>query len=482
MSSRSSSPVEATAKGARNSEAEESAHPKLGPHDEAPVVTITSEFSVENDVSDKADDLAQDVAKDADLGAESANDGVVAVATPNADEEFEAFMNAQGPSATSDGATRPVRDIDSEGAAPESLTAELVGPDEVAGIALSSTPAPADVIDLATAPAATSAEAEAEAEAEAGSLTGGESAATSAARDDEPLTAGPTLLDERVSEPAAPLGAEADDGVAELEDASALVIEADGDDADDKAAAEGAAVAAAEGAPGSAEATPFATSGRDESAPRAVSDDYEEFLRNVVLPPLPNPPPPVPAGALASSAPSGALPFEDLSAAESQDRTVISEAPPEILAAMAPQRPVDTQPALFSTWQQKGTGPRQVSLSPWALGGLLLASALGGGLIGGLLRSSPTAVAGSEPPAVFAPAAVAPARVVAPTITPLPPSESEAAAAEARAAAEAKAAAETAKRPRPAVRRANAAKRAAALAGKKAQERAKKEWVDPFSQ
>ena len=141
-----------------------------------------------------------------------------------------------------------------------------------------------------------------------------------------------------------------------------------------------------------------------ESAESATQD--ADFLRRVVLPP-----PFPPAGAPAA----GAFPAETMTTAESQDRTVISDPPSrEVLAAMAPPRAPAAAPtgAPFAGWQSRGS--RKLQLAPWQLGGLLMAAAVGGGLVGGLLR--PTA-----PAAAVAPSSAA--VVPTPVITPLTPQE-----------------------------------------------------------
>jgi hypothetical protein len=144
----------------------------------------------------------------------------------------------------------------------------------------------------------------------------------------------------------------------------------------------------------------------------------DEFLRRVVLPT------PVPT----ITRPAGALPFEPMSLAESQDRTVISEPPsPEILAAMSAPVPVaapvpalsasGAHPGLPLGWQDSGYSrpARRWQLSSMQLGGLLLAAAIGGAFIGGTLRPGTATEPALEAAAV---APLIPAAVV-PTITPI---------------------------------------------------------------
>jgi hypothetical protein len=128
----------------------------------------------------------------------------------------------------------------------------------------------------------------------------------------------------------------------------------------------------------------------------------EEFLRRVVLPPLPQP---------AGSLPQGAY-LED----DSGDKTVISDPPtPEMRASFARRRPAgvaasETARAIHRRLKTP------VALTTLELIGLLTGSALAGGVIGALLMSVPQAAADRQAP----PASAMNARVEV-TASPIPP-------------------------------------------------------------
>ena len=140
------------------------------------------------------------------------------------------------------------------------------------------------------------------------------------------------------------------------------------------------------------------------TSPPAMRD--EEFLRRVVLPPLPS-----------ASAGPGALPHGSYVDEDSQDKTVISDPPsPEMLAAFA--RPTAPAPSAFRR-RLKAT----VEFTTLELVGLLTGTALAGGLMGALFMS--TSRAGASGQVSAAAVLTAPAQAVRPTqnpsITPLPP-------------------------------------------------------------
>jgi hypothetical protein len=208
----------------------------------------------------------------------------------------------------------------------------------------------------------------------------------------------------------------------------------------------------------------------------------EEFLRRVVLP-----------TELRAIIPgSGALPAEPMSLAESQDRTVISDPPsPEILAAMAaPLPPVTARPAAaFAGWndRQHADG-RRWQLHTWQLGGLLLAAAIGGGAVAGLVRPRATGDAVVET-AAMVPLSPPPPAAVVPTITPLPPQAPGAApqaaapavaAVPAPPAATPPAVAPTGPEIRPISRPASVGKRTTSVRRNASKRAPKKEFVDPF--
>jgi hypothetical protein len=141
------------------------------------------------------------------------------------------------------------------------------------------------------------------------------------------------------------------------------------------------------------------------TAPAKAPLADDEFLRRVVLPPLPQQPG------------SGALPRTYSLAEDSGDKTVISDPPsPEMLAnLMGPSR------ATAAAIKQRLSMP--VELTAIELFGLLTGSAVIGGIIGALFLSVPQAAANRPAPAPAA--VVAPAPEVksapAPAVVPLPP-------------------------------------------------------------
>ena len=188
-------------------------------------------------------------------------------------------------------------------------------------------------------------------------------------------------------------------------------------------------------------------------SPPAMRD--EEFLRRVVLPPLPQTSMPQTDGAGYGD--------EDLS-----DKTVISDPPsPELIASWG-------RPASATARALKRRMKTPVELTTLELVGLLTGSALAGGLIGALFMSVPQAGAGraSAPTAaISAPVQAAPAAAPIPVITPLPPAPRP--TVEPLPPPETAAPAEP-----PATSRARKASRRSASSRKAA----KKEWVDPFEQ
>jgi hypothetical protein len=204
---------------------------------------------------------------------------------------------------------------------------------------------------------------------------------------------------------------------------------------------------------------PGAQSGLSVGGARAPSTPAmgdEEFLRRVVLPPLPQAQP-------AGSLPQGAY-LED----DSGDKTVISDPPtPEMRASFARRPAGETAQAI----KRRLKAP--VALTTLELIGLLTGSALAGGVLGAFLMSVPQAAADRQ----LAPAAVVGAPVEAtaaqvPIVIPLPP------------------------QPRPTVEslpppeeRNLQPEQPAPTRAKRAYRRAaprkatpKKEWVDPFEQ
>jgi hypothetical protein len=191
------------------------------------------------------------------------------------------------------------------------------------------------------------------------------------------------------------------------------------------------------------------------AAPPAMRD--EEFLRRVVLPPLPQ-------SSMSQGDAGGAYGEEDLS-----DKTVISDPPsPELLASWG--RPAGTTARAL---QRRMKAP--VELTTIELVGLLTGSALAGGLIGALFMAVPqpgNLQVTTPPAAITAPAQPVRAAAAAPVITPLPPAPRP--TVEALPPPEERVEATD----QPAASRARKVYRRSASARKAA----KKEWVDPFEQ
>jgi hypothetical protein len=202
------------------------------------------------------------------------------------------------------------------------------------------------------------------------------------------------------------------------------------------------------------------TDRKETAAPVATGMPDEEFLRRVVLPPLPQ------------QHSSGAMPRTFLVTEDSGDKTVISDPPtPEMLAGF---RSAGRATAAI---KQRLTMP--VELTTIELFGLLTGSAIIGGIIGALFLSMPqgssagrpvpaaAAVANPAPPPPVptAPAALVeePLPVPRPTIEPLPPPAERVAPED----------------PSIAARSATTSKRTRRPAARKPP---KKEWVDPFEQ
>jgi hypothetical protein len=188
------------------------------------------------------------------------------------------------------------------------------------------------------------------------------------------------------------------------------------------------------------------------SAPPAMRD--EEFLRRVVLPPLP-------------AQPAGSLPQAGFYS--DSDKTIISDPPsPEMVASWGRPTAAERVRAIKRRLQVR------VELTTLKLLGLLTGSALAGGIIGGLLTSVPTADAGAQRPAAAAAVIARPPAVVptqAPAVIPLPTVP--------RPTVEALPPPPNYISPddQPPVKTRRAYRRGAA-AGRKV----KKEWVDPFEQ
>ena len=204
-------------------------------------------------------------------------------------------------------------------------------------------------------------------------------------------------------------------------------------------------------------APPGAASGVIVGSGSAPAMRDEEFLRRVVLPPLP-------AQTTGNEAFGHSYGDDDL-----EDKTVISDPPsPELLASWA--RPAG---ATARALQRRLKAP--VELTTIELVGLLFGSALAGGLIGALFMSVPQAAAVRQltPPVVVStpiqraqPTQAVVVPVVTPlpprpTVEPLPPPEDRMAPAD-----------------QPTTNRGKRTSRRSA-AGRKA---VKKEWVDPFEQ
>ncbi len=209
-----------------------------------------------------------------------------------------------------------------------------------------------------------------------------------------------------------------------------------------------------------AEAPGSSTSGLIVVSPSAPPTRDEEFLRRVVLPPLP------------TTAPSGSVPRQSYYEEDTQDKTVISDPPsPEMVASWGrPSRAGATARAL----QRRMKAP--VALTTLELLGLLTGSALAGGLIGALFMSVPQAAADRQatPPALVASPDEPAAAAVAPAVPPIPPPLPTP-----RPTVESLNPPETLEpaEPPPTTQRARKSSRRSA-----ARKATKKEWVDPFEQ
>jgi hypothetical protein len=193
-------------------------------------------------------------------------------------------------------------------------------------------------------------------------------------------------------------------------------------------------------------------------SPPAMRD--EEFLRRVVLPPLPSPA-------------AGVQPQRSFLDEDSEDKTVISDPPsPEMVASWGrPSRASATARAF------KRHLKARVELTTLKLLGLLSGSALAGGVVGALLMSVPQAAADRQvvSPTVVVGASDPPQPAAVPSVTPLPPLplppqptvESLPTPEDRLVPAEGT----TTTRVRKSARRSAASRKAA-----------KKEWVDPFEQ
>ncbi len=193
------------------------------------------------------------------------------------------------------------------------------------------------------------------------------------------------------------------------------------------------------------------------NGPSSASVPDEEFLRRVVLPPLPQ------------QSGSGSIRTFSLTDESSDDKTVISDPPtPEMLASLMPSRAT-------AAIKQKLAQP--VELTTLELFGLLTGSAVIGGIIGALFLSMPEAAANRPARAEAAVVAPAPATRAAPPPAPVPdvvplprPTVESLPTPPERVAPEESSTASRAATPSKRARR-NVARKPA-----------KKEWVDPFEQ